>query len=376
VDRLLDFFRPLGFDSGMKPFRVLLFVVLVARLSICRADLKIETVAGTGKAGFSGDGGPAVKADLNNPYGLCVGPSGELFFCDMGNHRVRKIDRNGMITTVAGSGEKGWRGDGGPALAAALNEPYEVRFDWDGNMFFVEMRNNVVRRVDGKSGVISTVAGMGKAGFGGDGGAATNALLNQPHSIQFVGRELWICDIGNHRIRAVDLSSGKIKTVGGTGEKLPTREGEALAGNPLHGPRAIDVDAQGNVWLALREGNAIYRIDGATRMVKRVAGNASQGFSGNGGLALDAALSGPKGITAAKNGWIIWTDTESHSIRYLDPKKGIVELLVGDGKKGDGTDGDALRCELSRPHGVFADQEGNLWIGDSENHRIRRVKLP
>jgi streptogramin lyase len=243
-------------------------------------------------------------------------------------------------------------------------------------MFFVEMRNNVVRRVDAKSGIISTVAGMGKAGFGGDGGAATNALLNQPHSIQFVGRELWICDIGNHRIRAVDLSSGKINTVGGTGEKLPAREGEALAGNPLHGPRAIDVDPQGNVWLALREGNAIYRIDGATRMVKRVAGNGSQGFSGNGGPALAASLAGPKGITVAKNGWVIWTDTESHSIRYLDPKKGTVELLVGDGKKGNGKDGDALSCELSRPHGVFADREGNLWIGDSENHRIRRIKLP
>ncbi|HEY6227223.1 MAG TPA: hypothetical protein VI282_08890, partial [Verrucomicrobiae bacterium] len=174
----------------MKLFRVFVLLVFVTRFWTCRAELKIETVAGTGKAGFSGDGGPAIKADLNNPYGLCVGPSAELFFCDMGNHRVRKIDRSGTITTVAGSGEKGWRGDGGPALVAALNEPYEVRFDRDGNMFFVEMRNNVVRRVDAKSGIISTVAGMGKAGFGGDGGAATNALLNQPHSVQFVGREL------------------------------------------------------------------------------------------------------------------------------------------------------------------------------------------
>lgn len=358
----------------MKPFRLFALFVLVSQTS--RAELKIETVAGLGRAGFSGDGGPAIKAELNNPYGLCVGPSGELFICDMGNHRVRKIDRSGIITTVAGSGEKGWRGDGGPALAAALNEPYEVRFDRDGNMFFVEMRNNIVRRVDAKSGIISTIAGMGKAGFGGDGGAATNALLNQPHSIQFVGRELWICDIGNHRIRAVDLSSGIIKTVGGTGEKLSTREGKTVAGNPLNGPRAIDVDSLGNVWLALREGNAIYRIDGATRAVKRMAGNGSQGFSGNGGSALEAALSGPKGITVAKNGWIIWADTESHSIRFLDSKKETVELLVGDGKKGDGTDGDALACELSRPHGVFADQNGNLWIGDSENHRVRRMKLP
>jgi streptogramin lyase len=360
----------------MKPVHLFVRLAFVVSISICRGELKIETVAGTGKAGFSGDGGPAIKAELNNPYGLCVGPGGDLFICDMGNHRIRKIDCNGNITTVAGSGEKGWRGDGGPALAAALNEPYEVRFDRDGNMFFVEMRNNVVRRVDAKNGIISTVAGMGKAGFSGVAGKATNAMLNQPHSIQFVGRELWICDIGNHRIRAVDLGSGLIHTVGGTGEKLPTREGERLNGNPLHGPRAIDVDGEGNIWLALREGNAIYRIDASTRLVKRAAGNGAQGFSGNGGPALHATLGGPKGITVGKNGWVIWADTENHSVRYLDPKKGTVELLVGDGKKGDGSDGDALTCELSRPHGVFADREGNLWIGDSENHRIRRVKLP
>jgi streptogramin lyase len=349
-------------------------LVLICILG-CRAGSKIETVAGIGTAGFSGDGGPAVKAQLNNPYGLCEGPGGALFICDMGNDRIRKIDRNGVITTVVGSGEKGWKGDGGPALAAALNEPYEVRFDRDGNMLFVEMRNNVVRRVDAKSGIVSTVAGMGKAGFDGDGAAATNALLNQPHSIQFVGGELWICDIGNHRIRAVDLTSGVIKTVGGTGERLATREGEALAGNPLNGPRAIDVDGEGNIWLALREGNAIYRIDGRTRILKRTAGNGLQGFLGNGGPSLQATLSGPKGITVAKNGWVIFADTESHSIRYVDPKKGTVELLVGDGKKGDGKDGDPLACELSRPHGVFADGDENLWIGDSENHRVRRLKL-
>jgi sugar lactone lactonase YvrE len=294
----------------------------------------------------------------------------------MENHRIREIDRNGIITTVAGSGEKGWRGDGGPALSAALNEPYEIRFDGNENMFFVEMRNNVVRRVDGKTGIISTIAGMGQPGFAGDGGAATNALLNQPHSIQFVGRELWICDIGNHRIRAVDLASGTIKTVGGTGENLPTREGEPLLGNPLNGPRAIDVDRDGNIWLALREGNAIYRIDGKTRIVRRVAGNGWQGFTGNGGPALQAALSGPKGITVAPNGWVIWTDTESHSIRYFDPKRNTVEVLVGDGQRGDGAPGNPLACQMSRPHGVFADNVGNLWIGDSENHRVRRLKLP
>jgi streptogramin lyase len=268
-------------------------------------------------------------------------------------------------------------------VAASLNEPYEVRFDRIGNMFFVEMRNAVVRRVDAKTKIISTIAGTGKPGFSGDGGAATNASLNQPHSIQFVGsnqNELWICDIGNHRIRAVELRTGIIKTVGGTGEPLPTREGEPLVENPLKGPRALDVDRFGNIWLALREGNAIYRID-AARRIWRAAGNGSQGFKGNGGRALDASLSGPKGITIPKadaskiNSLIIWADTESHTIRYLDANKGTVELLVGAGKRGDGPDGDPFACELARPHGVFADDNGYLWIADSENHRVRRLKL-
>src|SRR5687768_9143482 len=191
----------------MKP----LVLFLICALSSAAAPLRIETVAGTGKAGFSGDGGPALQAELNNPYGLVVGPGGALFVCDMGNHRIRKIDKKGIITTVAGNGVKGWSGDGGPALAAALNEPYEIRFDRGGNMYFVEMRNAVVRRVDAKTGIISTIAGTGRPGFRGDGGAATNAMLNQPHSIQFVGfgkQELWICDIGNHRVRALDLKTG------------------------------------------------------------------------------------------------------------------------------------------------------------------------
>ena len=178
------------------------------------------------------------------------------------NHVIRKIDRNGVITTVAGAGKKGYSGDGGPALDAALNEPYEVRFDKQGNMFFVERLNHTVRRVDSKTRIITTVAGSGKAGFSGDGGAATQATLNQPHSIQFDPRgDLYICDILNHRIRKVDIKTGVITTFAGTGEKKPTPDGAKIAGTPLNGPRAIDFDRRGDMWLALREGNAVYRLD-------------------------------------------------------------------------------------------------------------------
>src|SRR5262249_4547122 len=149
-----------------------------------------------------------------------------------------------------------------PATRALCNEPYEVRFDPEGNMFFVEMQNHIVRRVDGKTAVISTVAGTGRPGFSGDGGKATQASLRQPHSIALDGvGGLYIADIGNHRVRHVDLKSGIIDTIGGTGEKGPTPEDAPLAGTPLSGPRAIDFDAHGQMFLALREGNAVYRVD-------------------------------------------------------------------------------------------------------------------
>src|SRR5690349_5812996 len=190
-------------------------------LLICSAVLNAQsavTIAGTGMAGFTGDGGPGVQAQVNNPYGLTIGPDGALYFCEIGNHRVRRLDlKSGIISTAAGSGKKGYAGDGGPALAAEMNEPYEVRFDASGNLFIAEMQNHVVRRVDAKTHTISTVAGTGTAGFSGDGGPANQAQLRQPHSIAFDkdGR-LLICDIGNQRIRRVDLGSGKIETWGTT----------------------------------------------------------------------------------------------------------------------------------------------------------------
>src|SRR5438552_10934653 len=225
-------------------FRVLISGALIsaaAHLGGVAAARQITTFAGTGAAGFSGDGGRATEAQLNNPYSITRGPDGGLYICDMENHRIRKVSRDGNITTVAGTGKRGYSGDGGPALQAELNEPYEARFDKSGNMFFVEMRNHTVRRVDSRTKFISTVAGSGKEGFSGDGGPATKAELRQPHSIQFDGKGyLYLCDIGNNRIRKVDLTTGMISTFAGTGERSPTPDGANLVTAPLHGPRAMD----------------------------------------------------------------------------------------------------------------------------------------
>ncbi len=308
---------------------------------------------------------------------MTLGPDGALYVCETTGHRIRRIDlQNDKITTVAGSGEVGYAGDGGVATSAKLNEPYELRFDSAGNMLFVEMKNHVVRRVDRTSGVISTVAGTGEAGFSGDGGPATKATLRQPHSICLDGSDnLYICDIGNHRIRKVDGQTGLISTFAGTGEKKPTRDGHPCDGTPLNGPRTMAFDGSGNLFLALREGNAIFRIDLKDKTLHHIAGTGKSGYRGDGGDARQADLAGPKGLAVTPKA-IYLADTESHTIRVIDRESNVIRTLVGDGTHGDGPDGDPLHCRLDRPHGVETSADGRtIFIGDSSNNRVRRLTV-
>jgi streptogramin lyase len=336
----------------------------------------ISTFAGTGTKGFSGDGGPAAAAQLADPNGIARGPDGALYICDTMNHRIRKVTRDGRITTVAGSGEKGFAGDGGPALAARLNEPYEVRFDRAGNVCWVERLNHVIRKLDVKTGVISTLAGDGTAGYSGDGGPAIRAQLKQPHSLGFDRRgDLYIADVSNHRVRKVDMKSGIISTLIGNGQSAPTPDGAKLAADtPVSGPRALDFGADGTLWLALRQGHAVYRLDLTRGTIHHVAGTGQKGFSGDGGPAKSATLNGPKGISIGPKGGVYVVDTENHVIRVINPTRGTIALVAGTGTRGDGPDGDPLKCALSRPHGVFVDQDGAVFIGDTETHRVRVVR--
>ena len=263
---------------------------------------------------------------VNNPYGLRIGPDGALYVCEIGNHRISRLDlkTREMKTVVADQ-----------------KEPYELVFDPDGSLLFVDMPAHAVRRLDRRTGELTTIA--------------TGPLRN-PHSIALdpSGR-LLICDIGNHRIQRVDLKSGAVDTFAG----------------PLKGPRAIDFDSKGRLFLALREGNAIIRLEDDRQIP--VAGTGEKGYSGDGGDAKLAKFSGPKGIACGPDGSLYVADTENHAIRRIDPK-GIITTVAGTGERGDGPAGDPLKCRLARPHGVFVHGR-TLYIGDSEAHRVRSVQL-
>lgn len=353
------------------PLSALLFL----SAPLVAADWTISTFAGTGVKGGSGDGGPATAAQIDNPFGVVRGPDGAIWFCEYTGQRIRRVAPDGTISTIAGTGAKGYSGDGGPALQATFNLPHELRFDAAGDLYIVDMTNHAVRKIDLKTKIITTIAGNGQPGYSGDGGPAKNAQFKQPHSIQFGPEgDLYVCDIGNHAIRRIDMKTGTISTFAGTGKPGVTPDGAKIAGTPLKGPRSLDFDKSGNLWLATREGNQVFKFDLKAGTIHHIAGTGKSGFTGHGGPAKEATLSGPKGISIDTEGNVWLADCESHSIRMIDMKKGTIELIAGLNVKGDGPDGDPLQCKMARPHGVFCDADGTVFIGDSETHRVRLLK--
>ncbi len=327
----------------------------------------VDSVAGTGAPENSGDAGSALATNIGDPFGVEIGPDGGLYITEVRHHRIRRLDiSTGELTTVAGCGERGYSGDGGPATDAKLNEPYEVRFDRHGNMYFVEMRNHIVRRVDGKSKTISTIAGTGRQGFGGDGGPATQAQFNQPHSIA-LDRDgaVYVADIGNHRIRRIDPASGVVESIAGSTERRLPRDGQAAHGNPILGPRALFIDGD-TMWIALREGHSIWRMNLADGILHHVAGTGAAGFAGDGGPAPQAKFNGPKGIAVGPDGNVFVTDTENHAIRRIDLGTGLISTI--------GRSNAAASAKLNRPHGICVAADGTVYSGDTLNHRVVRLK--
>ncbi|MEQ1855091.1 MAG: hypothetical protein ABL963_01410 [Longimicrobiales bacterium] len=340
---------------------------------------RVRTVAGTGVAGYEPEGTaglPGTATPVNNPYGVVVGPDGGLWFCEVDTGRTRRLDLvSGRLTTRAGNGTKAYSGNGGPAPEASFSAPHEIRFDAGGNLYVVERDAHVVRRIDARTGLVTTVAGTGEAGFAGDGGPAVSAQLRQPHSIAFDAEgNLLICDIGNGRVRRVDARDGTISTLSGTGERVATPDEGPLVGAPLRGPRSIDTDPNGNAYLVLREGNAVFRLDLRAGRLARIAGTGETGYTGDGGPALAATFNGPKGIAYSISDHSLYiVDTENHVIRRLNLRSGIIDTVLGTGELGDGPDGDPLSCRTNRPHGVFV-HEGVIYVTDSESHRVRAVE--
>jgi streptogramin lyase len=356
-----------------------MFSISLLTLTVALADPVITSVAGTGEKGFGGDGGPAAKALLDQPFDVAFDKAGNLYFSDTFNHRIRKVDKAGVISTVAGNGTKGFGGDGGKATDAMLNEPYGVELDADGNLFIVDRLNYCVRKLDAKTGVISTVAGTGgKSGFGGDGGPAGEALLREPNGICLDGQgKLYIADVSDHRVRVVDLKAGTIDTLCGTGKGASTGDGGPFKAAALLGPRAVAVDPAGRLYVVERNGHGVRRIDFTKGTIERFAGTGKRGYTGDGGPAKEATFDGPKEIDIDKDGNVYVVDTENEAIRKIDAKTGVVTTVAGKGRTktpGLGDGGPATAATLGRPHGVAVGPDGALYIGDTNSHRIRRVR--
>jgi streptogramin lyase len=337
----------------------------------------IETIAGTGQEGYGGDGGDgggAIQAHLNQPFHHDLDREGNLYIAEAKNHCIRKLSlQTGIIATVAGGGQMGFSGDGGPANHATMNEPYALQVDINGDIYIVDRLNAVVRKVDARTGTITTVAGNGTKGYSGDGGLATGAQMREPNDCFLDGKGgLLIADVQDHRVRRLDLRTGIITTFAGTGEKQHGGDGGPATQASINGCRAICVGRQGNTYVCEREGNGVRKVD-AKGIITTIAGTGERGYAGDGGPASRATFDGPKAIRCDKQDNLYVVDTENHAIRRID-ENGDVSTVAGGRKGGEGDGGHATKAGLDRPHGCVIDDQGNIYIADSNNNRVRLVK--
>ncbi len=353
-------------------------VVLVAapawpQLGSRNGPASIETLAGGGPVG---DGGPALAARLNLPGGVLEAPNGDLVIIDFGNHRIRRVDRQtGLIDTIVGTGEAGYNGDGIPARQAQLSRPEYATYGPEGDLYIADSYNNRVRKVDHATGLISTVAGSGERGAAGDGGPATRAEMHFPEGLT-LDREgnLFIGDTVNRRIRRVDAKTGIITTYAGSGEVGVNREGTPAAEAKFLRLARIAIDGAGNLYVADSPTQRILVIDAATRQVRTYAGTGKPGFSGDGGPATAAQMRYPEGLFVAGNGDLYFADVANHRVRRVEARTGLIDTVAGNGEKGFAGDGGPAReARLWSPGRTWLDAQGNLLISDILNSRIRRV---
>jgi len=336
----------------------------------------ISTVAGNGTAGFSGDGGPATSAEMDNPTGVAVDSSGNIYFADPDNQRIRKVTAStGHMSTVAGNGTYGFSGDGGAATSAELKNPDAVAVDSSGNVYIVDHTNSRIRKVTVSTGVITTVAGNGTTGYSGDGGAATSAELYWPEGVAVDSSgNIYIADSFSNRVRKVTVSTGVITTVAGSGTAGYSGDGSAATSAELNFPTGVAVDSSGNIYIADIDNYVIRKVTASTGVISRVAGNGTAGFSGDSGLAISAELSTPAGVAVDTSGNIYIGDYRNERIRKVTASTGNITTVAGNGTEGfSGDGGAATSAELNYPESVAVDTSGNFYIGDYGNLRIRKV---
>ncbi len=339
----------------------------------------IQTVAGTGAAGYSGDGGPAASAGLAAPDAVVVDAAGDLFIADTLNNVVREVNATThLITTVAGTGAAGYNGDGIAATSAELSSPTDIAVDAAGDLFIADYGNNRVREVNAATGLISTVAGTGSAGYNGDGIAATSAELFWPTSVAVdAAGNLFITDYGNNRVREVNAATGLISTVAGTGSAGYNGDGIAATSAELNEPDDVALDAAGDLFIAEFGNNRVREVNAATGMISTVAGTSDSGYNGDGIAATSADLSEPEGVAVDAAGDLFIADYGNNRIRVVSAATGLISTLTGTTTKGYNGDGiPAASAELSGAEDLDVDAAGDVFIADTGNNRIREVSVP
>jgi sugar lactone lactonase YvrE len=304
---------------------------------------------------------------LNNPFGMDF-LNGQLVLTEFGGHRIVQIDADGKVKVLAGTGKAGAKdGVGGEA---SFNAPHNLVVAPDGMIYIADTSNHRVRKLDPKTRTVTTIAGAEK-GFAGDGGPAEKARFDQAYHVALdgEGKNLFVCDLGNRRIRKIDLKTGTIVTVAGNGMRGVPKDGAIAAEAPLVDPRAMTLDKAGRLWILERAGHALRVVEDGK--IRTVVGTGEKGFAGDGGPALKAKMDGPKFLWIDPAGDVLIADTENHCIRKYSVKDATITPIAGTGKKGkEGSGGAATEVQLSRPHGVAIGPDGVMYISDSDNGRI------
>jgi sugar lactone lactonase YvrE len=308
--------------------------------------------------------------DLKQPFGMDF-LDGELVLAEYGGHRIVKIDSAGKVTVIAGTGNRGLKD--GAARTAEFNAPHNLVVAPDGMIYVADTSNHAVRKVNAKIGVVQTIAG-GEKGFAGDGGPAENARFDQAYHVALDAdaKNLYVCDLGNRRIRKIDLKTSTITTVAGNGKRGVPEDGAKAVDAPLVDPRAVTVDKAGRLWILERSGHALRVVEDGK--IRTVAGTGEKGFAGDGGPALKAKMDGPKFLWIDPAGNVLIADTENHCIRKYVVKDGTMVRVAGTGKKGKGlASGAPLEVTLAQPHGVAIGPDGTMYVADSTNGRVLRT---